>query len=178
MMPKLKIQWGLSNPPSLFAWARIGPLAWVTVVFVRDYQTVTFCIHEVFWWVGHICLISFPVVVRLDDGTQSTLLIEFRYLSNCPGKEMSVCSNFSLKLSFYWVRRISLTSSTIVVRKDYADQSTMTINFSLSGLSVCSNFEISFEWGFLVSQAHLPKLASSCSKKEPYSSIHNEDQIF
>ena len=47
-----------------------------------------------------------------------------------------------------------------------------------SGLSVCSNF--SFERGFLVSQAHLPELASSCStsKKEFYSSIHNEDRFF
>ena len=96
--------------------------------------------------------------------------LNFATRSNCPGKEMSVCSNFSLKLSFYWVRHISLTSLTIVVRKDYADQSTMTIHFFLSkqlpssGLSVCSNF--SFERGFLVSQAHLPELASSCSKKD------------
>ena len=47
--------------------------------FFTQTKTVTFLIHEVFWWVGHICLISFPVVVRIDDGTQSTLLIEFRY---------------------------------------------------------------------------------------------------
>ena len=71
--------------------------------FFTQTKTVTFLIHEVenFWWVGHICLISFPVVVRKDDGTQSTLLVEF-------------C---------YWVRHINLTSL------NYADQSTMTIHF-------------------------------------------------
>ena len=108
--------------------------------------------------------------------------LNFATRSNCPGKEMSVCSNFSLKLSFYWVRHISLTSLTIVVRKNYTDQSTTMIHFFSGsncpgrGLSICSNFY--FEWGFLVSQAHLPELASSCSKKELSSSIHNEDRLF
>ena len=47
--------------------------------FFTQTKTVTFFLSMRSWWVGHICLISFSVVVRIDDGTQSTLLIEFRY---------------------------------------------------------------------------------------------------
>ena len=151
--------------------------------FFTQTNTVTFLIHEVFWWVGHICLISFPVAVRIDDGTQSTLLIEFRY-----SKQLSRQRNVRLLQLFSEVKfLLSQTHLTDFIDNSCKKGLCWSIHnddpffFSRSscpgsGLSVCSNF--SFERGFLVSQAHLPELASSCSKKELYSSIHNEDRFF
>ena len=206
----------------LSIWQHTGanrtPLAWVTVVFVRDSQIRIsirpsvqfhrdktknfphsirtspikssvkprqwtsssnsslepkqwlFFLSMRSWWVGHICLISFPVVVRIDDGTQSTLLIEFRY-----SKQLSRQRIVRLLQLFSEVK--FLLSQTHLT--DFIDTSCKkgpcwsihydnSISFSqnncpASGLSICSNF--SWKWGFLVSQIYLRKFVSSCSKK-------------
>ena len=161
-----------------FTGANRTPLAWVTVVFVRDSQIRIsvrpsvqfhrdktknfphsirtspikssvkprqwtsssnsslkpkqwlFFLSMRSWWVGHICLISFPVVVRIDDGTQSTLLIEFRY-----SKQLSRQRN---------VRLLQLFS----------------------------------EVKFLLSQTHLTDFIDNSCKKGLCWSIHNDDPFF